>query len=124
MSAVVTLVLELNSLKPYAPVHLIGGRQGNDIILQWTRRARVNNLLVPGTDIPLGEDGERYQINVYDTSDYASPGYTTTSDVQTLTLSAALQAANFGGFLPPGGCYFDVAQLGKTGYGSVARGVI
>ena len=37
----------------------------NDITLTWIRRARVNAAWLNGTDVPLDESTESYQVQVY-----------------------------------------------------------
>lgn len=111
-------------LKPYSPVLLRGGRDGDgNIILQWTRRSRLNNVPF-WADMPLGESIERYRVLVYDDDTYAVTVLTYTVDVQTATVPIADQTTAFGGAVAAGGLYWDVAQLGDLGYGYAARGVI
>ncbi len=57
----------LNDLKPYSVVHLTATLSGQDIILAWDRRTRVDGELKDGTSIvPLNEDSEAYEIDVFD----------------------------------------------------------
>jgi hypothetical protein len=57
--------LEAVALKPFAPVHVRGRRTfAGDLDLTWTRQARVNATWADGTDVPLGEERELYEINI------------------------------------------------------------
>ncbi|MDO8972098.1 MAG: phage tail protein, partial [Saprospiraceae bacterium] len=53
------------NMKPWAPVNIVGWRNGdNSINLRWTRRSRIDNSWRDSVDIGLGEDVERYQIDL------------------------------------------------------------
>ncbi len=53
------------ALKPYAPVHASAVRDGSgNIALGWVRRTRVGGQWKDGTDVPLSESSERYEIDV------------------------------------------------------------
>jgi hypothetical protein len=63
---VVNQVLRGDSLKPLAPVNLKGSRNSNlDLIIEWTRRSRIGAGMRPSTDVPLSQETERYEIEVY-----------------------------------------------------------
>ncbi len=52
-------------LRPLSPVHLRAQAQANgDIALSWIRRTRIDGDSWQGLDVPLGEDGELYEIRV------------------------------------------------------------
>lgn len=52
-------------LKPYAPVHIAGSRDGGgNISITWVRRARVNGGWLDNTDIPLNEQSELYDVEI------------------------------------------------------------
>lgn len=56
-------------LKPYAPVQLGGGREaGGAVLIRWTRRSRISGEWRDGVDVPLGEDAERYEVEICDAS--------------------------------------------------------
>lgn len=58
------------NLRPYAPVHVVGVRDGSgNLNVSWIRRSRVDAEWRDGVDIPLGEESERYQLDVLDGSD-------------------------------------------------------
>ncbi|QDG74461.1 glycoside hydrolase/phage tail family protein [Labrenzia sp. PHM005] len=86
---------EAVALKPFAPVHLRGQRDltGN-LTISWIRRTRRNGTWANGSDVPLHEDSERYDLEILSGSTVvrtitglAAPSHTYT---------AADQAANFG----------------------------
>jgi hypothetical protein len=56
-----------NDLKPYAPADLAGTRDGsNNLSLTWTRRTRIGGEWLDGIEVvPLSEDSEAYQIDIY-----------------------------------------------------------
>lgn len=59
-------------LMPYAPVHEQAAISGSDIDITWVRRTRINGFLRDYTDeVPLEEDSEEYELEIYD-----SPGGT------------------------------------------------
>ncbi|PCJ29603.1 MAG: hypothetical protein COA94_00985 [Rickettsiales bacterium] len=52
-------------LKPFAPVHVTAEHVENNIIkLSWIRRARTNHQWRDNVDIPLGEEYEKYEIDI------------------------------------------------------------
>lgn len=54
-------------LRPYSPVHLTANDQGDGSIeLSWIRRTRVEGDSWEGLDVPLGEDTEKYLVQVLD----------------------------------------------------------
>ena len=54
------------ALKPYSPIHLRGVKDHpiGDITLSWIRRTRIGGDSWEGTTIPLGEDVERYDLEI------------------------------------------------------------
>jgi len=56
-------------LMPYRPVQLdlTSGTWGSDVVLEWVRQTRIGGFgLVDGTDdVPLAEDSEEYEIEIY-----------------------------------------------------------
>lgn len=52
-------------LRPPAPVHLRARVQGNgDIAISWVRRSRAGWYWLDGTDAPVAEEQERYQLRL------------------------------------------------------------
>lgn len=52
------------SLLPPSPVHLAATPEGDGMRLSWVRRSRIGWDWRDGVDAPLGEEGERYQIDI------------------------------------------------------------
>lgn len=88
------------ALKPISPVWIEATRDGGDnITLTWIRRSRFGQELPPGADLPLGEENERYDVEVYD----GPPGDSGVVVVRTVTVtsptwvySSANQTTDFG----------------------------
>jgi len=53
-------------LRPLSPVHARGRRlhPSGDVVLSWLRRTRINGDSWQGRDVPLGEEGERYRVEI------------------------------------------------------------
>lgn len=86
---------EAVALKPFAPVHLKGTRNlSGDLSISWVRRVRRNGGWLNGTDVPLVEASEAYELEILD-------GGAVVRTVSGLTASswaysAANQVADFG----------------------------
>ena len=52
------------ALKPMSPVHVTGSRTGEGIRLAWIRRTRRDGDAWEPVDVPLGEDFERYEVEI------------------------------------------------------------
>jgi hypothetical protein len=53
------------NLKPFAPVHVKGTRNGSgDLTINWIRRSRVDAEWRDGVGIPLGEETEAYEVDI------------------------------------------------------------
>lgn len=89
-------------LRPYSVAHLRAGRSGDDLLIGWTRRTRIDGDGWENADVPLGEESERYVVTV-------SQGSTVKRTVNVTqpewTYSAAQRAAD------GPGCQVSVAQL-------------
>jgi hypothetical protein len=60
-------IYQANSLKPFAPVHITGTRnEDGNLTITWIRRARHDNDWRDNVDVPLGEESEKYQIEILD----------------------------------------------------------
>lgn len=80
-------------LRPLSPVHVRGTRSGGDLAITWKRRARQGGDGWIAADVPLGEDSERYEIDIFSG---ATVKRTLVSTGPFATYSAADQAADFG----------------------------
>lgn len=84
-------------LRPYSPAHLKGRRDAatGDWLIIWIRRTRIGGDSW-GFEVPLGEESERYLVEIIDTGtaevvreiEVASPS---------VLYTAAQQTADFGG---------------------------
>lgn len=52
-------------LRPYPVAHLRMAAQGNDRLLRWVRRTRVDGDSWLSSEVPLGEDREAYLVRVF-----------------------------------------------------------
>lgn len=84
------------SLKPYAPAHVEGTRDGSgNLSISWVRRTRVGGAWRDGSDALLGETSEAYEVDIMDGADVAhtitglaSPAATFSAADQTTYLGA------------------------------------
>lgn len=82
------------ALKPYAPVHLTGERDGSgNLTIRWIRRTRVRGQWVDGVDVPLSEAAEVYEMDIMDGDDVVR---TITSVTTIATYSVSQQTSDFG----------------------------
>jgi hypothetical protein len=105
------------ALRPFSPVHIHGTRSGGDLIIEWTRRGRFGQELRSGTDIPLSEETEEYEVDILVPG--ASPDTalrTLETSITTVTYTAAEQAAD--GFVGDDPIMVRVYQISA----SVGRG--
>jgi hypothetical protein len=62
------ITLQGNDLKPYAPCHIEGSRDGsNNLTIDWTRRTRLGgdvDWLDGVVDVPLSEASEAYSVDI------------------------------------------------------------
>jgi len=81
-------------LRPLSPVHLRGVRVADDLGISWIRRTRSggDNWELP--DVPLGEDSERYEVDILDGD---AVKRTISSVLPTAIYSCADQIVDFGG---------------------------
>jgi hypothetical protein len=116
---------EGTGLKPYAPVHLGGGRDAsNNATLTWTRRSRISGEWRSGVDVPLGEASEAYEVEIYSSSSYTTRLRAITGLTSpTASYSASSQTSD--GITPGNPIYFRVYMLSATvGRGHSADGSI
>lgn len=93
------------TLKPYSPVNARVDREAVDHILTWSRRTRLSTRLVGSLPIyvPLGEDAEAYEVDIF-----ASSGAATAGTPVLRTISSAGAAT----------CTYTSAQRATDGTGS------
>jgi hypothetical protein len=82
------------NLKPFAPVHVKGVRDGSgNLTINWIRRSRVDGEWRDGVGIPLGEETEAYEVDILDGSTVVRTIEVTSP---TASYSAADQTTDFG----------------------------
>jgi hypothetical protein len=111
-------------LKPYACVHLGGGRNAaNDLTITWVRRGRIDGAWRDSVDVPLSESSESYEVDIYDDSGYTTVLRTITATAQTASYTAAQQTTD--GLTPGNTVYFKVYQMSASvGRGHAATGSV
>jgi len=112
-------------LKPYAPVHLGGGRNAsNNLTITWVRRGRIDGAWRDSVDVPLGEASEAYEVEIYSSSAYTTLKRTITGiSSQSTSYSAADQTSD--GLTPGNTVYFKVYQRSAVvGRGHAATGSV
>jgi hypothetical protein len=53
-----------DAVRPPSPVHLRVQRDGPDLLIRWVRRSRAGWPWLDGTDAPLGEEHEDYELSI------------------------------------------------------------
>jgi hypothetical protein len=111
-------------LKPYAPVHLGGGRDAaNNATLTCVRRNRISGEWRDGVDVPMSEASEAYEWDIFTDSTHATVLRTLTSSSPSVPYDAADQTTD--GITPGATIYFGVAQMSAVvGRGHMAYGSI
>ncbi|MFO0389903.1 MAG: glycoside hydrolase TIM-barrel-like domain-containing protein [Alphaproteobacteria bacterium] len=82
------------ALKPYAPVHVTGSRDGSsNLTISWVRRTRLGGHWQDGVDVPLSETAEGYEVDIINGSNVVR---TITTNTPSVVYSAAQQTTDFG----------------------------
>lgn len=82
------------SLKPYAPARVKALSDGTDWTFTIIRRTRVGGAWVGGTTIPLSENSEEYEIEIYDGASVVRT--LTLTGTNSVTWTNAMQVTDFG----------------------------
>ena len=98
-----------DALRPLAPVHVAARREAGGVRIAWIRRSRRDADAWEPADVPLGEDGERYEIDILQGGGVVRRLAATTPEV---LYPAAVELANFGA--PQATLSLTIAQLGRT----------
>jgi hypothetical protein len=111
-------------LKPYAPVHLGGGRDAaGNVTLNWLRRSRVSGEWRDAVDVPQGETAEAYEVEISDSTYTTLKRAITGISAPTTVYTAVQQTADFGG--PQSTVHFRVYQMSSiVGRGHAASGSV
>jgi hypothetical protein len=96
-------------LKPLSPVHVRGTRASDDLAITWTRRTRLGGDSWDATEVPLGEDEERYEIDILDGPNVMR---TLTATSPSTTYTATDQTTDFGA--PQSSISLRIYQLSTT----------
>lgn len=103
----VSATIQANSLKPYSPVSVRAVAQtSGDIVISWVRRARIDGGLRDFVEIPLMEQAEQYQLQIFNGATVVRNWVVTTPNA---TYLSADQIADFG--LNPSVLAVAVTQL-------------
>jgi hypothetical protein len=81
------------ALKPLSPAHVTARREADGIRIRWLRRTRIGGDGWDAADVPLGEEAERYEIDILKSG--AVVRSLAASDPSVL-YAAAQEAADFG----------------------------
>lgn len=82
------------AFRPYAPVDLKQALSGSDIVLSWKRRTRYDGDAWDVVEVPLNEEYERYEVDIYDGASVVRTIVVDNSE--TVTYTAAQQTEDFG----------------------------
>ena len=80
-------------LRTLSPVHVRGQFAGNDLVISWIRRTRLAGDSWDVTEVPLGEEEERYEVDILDSGTVKR---TLGSSTSTVTYSEADQIDDWG----------------------------
>lgn len=82
------------ALKPFSPA-MVAGEQGTDSTwtITWVRRGRIGQTLQSGIDVPLSEDEEDYEVDIFNGSAVVR---TLSVSTESATYTAAQQITDFG----------------------------
>jgi hypothetical protein len=97
------------ALKPFSPVRVSARRNADGVTIRWIRRSRRDGDAWDPAEVPLGEETERYEIDVLQGADVVR---TLTSDTPLALYAAADELADFGA--PQGTLALRVAQMSAT----------
>ncbi|MFM1814311.1 MAG: hypothetical protein RLZ98_1006 [Pseudomonadota bacterium] len=79
--------------RPLSPVHGRGVRSGSDLTISWIRRTRRGGDSWDVIEVPLGEDDERYEVDILDGDDVVR---TISTGTTSATYGAGEQIEDFG----------------------------
>lgn len=82
------------ALKPFAPVHVRARRTADGVAFSWVRRTRIDGDAWEVAEVPLGEETERYELQIFSAG--GALLRTLASPAPSLLYAAADEAADFG----------------------------
>jgi hypothetical protein len=81
-------------LMPWSPVQVAGSRNaGGDLTITWIRRTRFGGVWTDGTDVPLNEETEKYEVDILNGATVVRTIAVTNTSA---TYTAAQQVTDFG----------------------------
>lgn len=111
------------AVKPFSPVDVRGYRDGSSgaIGLTWKRRTRLSCRFTgpSGIYVPLGEDSEAYEVDVFADGTFTAVKRTLSASAAAVSYTVEQQVADFGSL--PSVVYAKVYQIGKGGRGYPAQ---
>jgi hypothetical protein len=102
-------------LKPFSPTTARGARDlSGNLTITWQRRTRLSCRYggAMGVSIPLGENTELYEIDIYDDNTYTTVLRTITATSESAEYTAAQQATDFGSAQAQ--VYVKIHQISQT----------
>jgi hypothetical protein len=102
------------ALWPLSPVHLRAARDGSGVTFSWIRRTRIDGDSWDVQEVPLGEQSEAYEIDIFNGSSIVR---TLSASTPAVLYSAADELTDFGA--PQTTLTIAVYQLST----SVGRGI-
>jgi hypothetical protein len=113
-------------LKPFSPTTARGERDvSNNLTITWQRRTRLSCRYggAMGVSIPLGENIEQYEIDIYDDNTYTTVLRAITATSESAEYTAAQQTTDFGSAQAQ--VYVKIYQISQTvGRGYALTGVV
>ncbi len=107
-------------LMPYAPEHPAAAIDGVDIDWTWIRRTRVGGAMQDLVDVPLSEDSESYELDIFASQAATSALRTLASATEAVTYTDAQITTDFGSI--PATIWIELYQLSaQVGRGFARR---
>ncbi len=107
-------------LMPYAPEHPAAAINGVDIDWTWVRRTRVGGAMIDLVDVPLSEDSESYELDIFASEAATSALRTLASSTEAVTYTDAQITTDFGSI--PATIWIELYQLSaQVGRGFARR---
>lgn len=117
-----TLTFDAVGLRPLAPVHLRVDQEGADLRLSWIRRTRIGGDAWEVAEVPLGEDAERWLVEILSGPEPAVVLRTFEPTTSGQLYTAALFAADFP--VTPAVLAWRVRQWSQSGWGAPAMLIV
>jgi hypothetical protein len=112
-SPAIDLTYSAASLKPYAPARIKWTTDGTDMFGEIIRRTRVGGSWVGGTTIPLSENSEAYEVDIYHLTTFKRTITVTDTNLFTYTAAQIAADGNTVGVAPPVNAYQMSDTVGR-----------